>query len=462
MSAGSAARMAAYELLTAVDTDDAYANLTLPEIIASKKLVSRDAAFATELGYGALRMRGLYEAIIADASGRPIKKIDPQARRVLALGAHQSLAMRVAAHAAVSETVALAKLVAPRGAGFVNAVMRRVSERTRDEWLTRVAGEATPESVALKYSHPAWVAREIGESLSHHGRQGELEAALDANNEPSAVTLVIRPGLADQDILADSNATATALAPTASTLGGGDPSRVPGFQSGLVAVQDEGSQLVALALAAAHLEPSADGERWLDMCSGPGGKASLLGALAAQRGATVDALELHEHRAALVRKAARAIPDGVVSVHVTDARRWAQDGYDRVLVDAPCTGLGALRRRPEARWRRSEQDLAHLTELQASLLRKAMLAVRPGGVVAYVTCSPVLAETVQLVDSVVLELGPTRTEVLDARSALRAAARPGGHDWGVGPYVQMWPHAHGTDAMFMALIRRPSATPDAQ
>jgi 16S rRNA (cytosine967-C5)-methyltransferase len=210
-------------------------------------------------------------------------------------------------------------------------------------------------------------------------------------------------------------------------------------------VQDEGSQLVALALSRAELA-GPDGGRWLDLCAGPGGKAVLLGGLVALDGGTLDAVEQSEHRAELVR---RVVADLPVTVHQADARAAPlPDGaFYRVLVDAPCTGLGALRRRPEARWRRQPSDVSGLTALQRALLSAALRHVRPGGVVAYVTCSPHLAETAGVLAGV-LRTHPGVSR-LDARECL-----PGVPDLGDGPTVQLWPHRHGTDAMFLALLRR--------
>jgi 16S rRNA (cytosine967-C5)-methyltransferase len=229
-------------------------------------------------------------------------------------------------------------------------------------------------------------------------------------------------------------------------LSGGDPAALPAVRDGRAGVQDEGSQLVALALAAAEVGGTAGtGERWLDVCSGPGGKAALLGAVARQRGAALLAGELAPHRARLVRAAA----GDDASVVVVDGRTpaWVDDTFDRVLLDAPCTGLGALRRRPEVRWRRQPSDVAPLAALQGELLRRAVDAARPGGVVAYVTCSPHLAET----RAVVGDLLRRRSDVVreDARPLL-----PGVPALGPGPDVQLWPHQHGTDAMYLALLRR--------
>ncbi|WNM28693.1 transcription antitermination factor NusB [Demequina capsici] len=451
MSRRDPAREAALECIDAVDAEGGYANLVMPRILAAHRLSGRDAAFATELAYGALRMHGLYDAVIGSAAGRPIGKVDPEVRRVLWLGVHQLLGMRVATHAAVSETVSLARARVGVGPSkFVNAVLRRVSEVSRDAWIARVAPGSGRDAVALQQSHPAWVAAELDRALSADGRAGQLESLLVSDNEPARVALVARPGLVDREALVASapGAVPGTLAPTAVVLAeGGDPGSLAEVRDRRAAVQDEGSQVVAAALVAAA--PMASGERWIDLCAGPGGKAALLGAHAALGGATVDALELHPHRARLVEDSVKAIPQGTVSVSVGDGTVWGEPGsYDRVLLDAPCTGLGALRRRPEARWRKDPSDVPALQQLQAQLLDRALALVRPGGLVAYITCSPLLGETRDIVSTA---RGAT---VLDAREAVATVTGTDVDGWGRGPHVQLWTHAHGTDSMFLALLRR--------
>ncbi len=231
--------------------------------------------------------------------------------------------------------------------------------------------------------------------------------------------------------------------PYAVRLGGGDPGRLPSVRSGDAAVQDEGSQLAALALARAPLDgPDA---AWLDMCAGPGGKSALLAAVRPD-GVRLTAADRAPHRAELVRQSLAGADD--VEVLVADGRRppWEAGSFDRVLLDAPCTGLGALRRRPEVRWRRTPADVPPLVELQTALLDSAVRSVRVGGVVAYVTCSPHAAETVEVVDAAVAEHG---LEVLPVTPLFPEIPRTER-----GRYLQLWPHRHGTDAMFVALLRR--------
>lgn len=456
------ARAVAFRVLRQVDTDEAFANLVLPGALRTAGLRGRDAAFATELTYGTLRLRGLYDAVIAEAASRPVTEIDSPVRTVLRLGAHQLLGMRVPDHAAVSATVGLARQQVGQGAGgFVNAVLRRISEQDRDTWVAQLLAPITEPSsrLALEHSHPEWIVRALRAALvSARGvtqADTELPLLLAAHNTPGPLTLVARPGLGAEDELAQAGARPSPLAPTAWELPQGDPGALESIRDGRAAVQDAGSQLLTLALAAAPIE--GPDERWLDLCAGPGGKAGLLAALATARGARLRANEVSEHRAELVRHTLVGPVHGGAQVDVTvgdgrDVGAEEPGTYDRVLVDAPCTGLGALRRRPEARWRRSAQDLTTLGPLQRELLDSALRATRPGGVVVYATCSPHLAET-ELVVKDVVKRHPD-VEVLDVRPLLQDRAGEPIPDTGPGPTAQLWPHLHGTDGMFVALLRR--------
>jgi 16S rRNA (cytosine967-C5)-methyltransferase len=461
-------RFAAYTLLRTV-ADGGYANLELPDILRRHHLAGRDAAFATELAFGTIRWQGFYDAVIAQAADRPTDRIDPQVLDVLRLGAHQLIGMRVPTHAAADQTVGLSKVVAGAGAGgFVNAVMRRMSEQTFEQWQEAVVPEGGGvSSLAVRHSHPEWVVSALRAALLGHGRatpetiDAELEALLTSDNEPPRVHLVARPGLATVDeLLGSADAEKSALSPHGVVLNAGDPGGVSAIRQGRASVQDEGSQLVALALAAAEVAPDVPA-RWLDLCAGPGGKAGVLGAMAVQHGADLVATEVTPHRAELVRTTLGALTRHAqslgqhIEVRTADGREVGGDepaAYGKVLVDAPCTGLGALRRRPEARWRRQPSDVAELAPLQRALLTSALAAVAPGGVVAYATCSPHVAET-RFVVSDVLKKHPD-VEVVDARPLFTDAAGAPIEGLGDGPYVQLWPHVHGTDAMFFALLRR--------
>lgn len=437
------ARMVALQLLSAVRADGAYANLALGELIERAGLSGRDAALATELAYGTSRMIGTLDQILDACSDRPLDSIDGPVLDALRLGAYQLLRTRIPPHAALSVTVDLVRAGPhPGAAGFANAVLRRVAERDLAGWIDELAPD--PESdprgyLAFATAHPRWIVNAFADALGPD--RDELTEALAADDAPAAVHLVARPGRIDRDELtAAVHGEPARYSPYGVYLPAGAPGRIAAIADGRAAVQDEGSQLVAVALATAGID--GPDERWLDLAAGPGGKAGLLGALAAQRGAHLDAVEPADHRAELVRRTTSGLP---VTVHVADGRDSGLPaaGFDRVLLDAPCSGLGALRRRPEARWRRQPSDISELTALQRELLASAVDLTRPGGVIGYVTCSPHLAETLAVVNRV------KGVELIDARPLL-----PGVPDLGAGPTVQLWPHRHGTDAMFLALLRR--------
>jgi 16S rRNA (cytosine967-C5)-methyltransferase len=449
----SLARDVAYTVIRAVGEDDAYANLLLPREIERARLSTADAALATELTYGTLRRVGTYDAVIEDAAGRAVAEIDAAVLDVLRLGAHQLLATRVPAHAAVHESVDLVGRVAgKRATGFANAVLRRVSERTEEEWLTRIedAARSDDERLSVRYAHPVWIIRAFRRALAAEGREAELLDLLAADNAAPTVTLSALPGVGEIPDDADR----TPYSPIGFRLAGGDPDRVVRGSGGAVRVQDEGSQLAALALSRAG--EGRQGETWLDLCAAPGGKTAVLAAEALARGALLEANELSPTRARLVRQSVAAVPIEV-PVSEEDGRTRAGRGvYDRILVDAPCTGLGALRRRPESRWRKAPADVPELTHLQTELLTAAVEALAPGGVVAYVTCSPHLAETAGVVAEVERRFGAAITQ-LDARAVLAGIAGaeidlPVPTD-GSGR-AQLWPHRHGTDAMSIWLLRR--------
>ena len=460
--AADPARRVALDTLLAVDSRDAYANLLLPQLIRQRGLAGRDAALATELCYGTLRGQGTYDAILSVCSDRDLGALDPPVRAVLRLGTHQLLATRVQPHAAVATSVDLVKATAgQRPAGFVNAVLRRVASRDLPAWLEIAAPPAEGDltgSLAVRYSHPRWMIEAFAAALGETAGSGlpQTEALLAADNRRPAVHLCAVPGLASQEELTAAGCTPARWSPAGGYLSEGDPAAVAAVAEGRAGVQDEASQLVALALARAALAPgpgSRADERWLDVCAGPGGKARLLAGLAAGTGARVLASEIREHRARLV--AAATAPTSTAAVIAADGTRpaWRAGLFDRVIADVPCSGLGALRRRPEARWRRQPADVAAIGGLQRDLLRTSIESARPGGVVAYVTCSPLPAETSDVVADVLA--GRDDVEVLDAPGLLaevaglacRADAR----------YAQFWPHVHDTDAMFLALLRRRAA-----
>jgi 16S rRNA (cytosine967-C5)-methyltransferase len=438
------ARRAAFDVLRAVSERDAYANLALPALLRERGLTGRDAAFATELAYGTCRTRGLLDAIIGKAAGRPPEKINPVLLDLLRLGAYQLLRTRVEPHAAVSTTVEQAGIEFDSArAGFVNGVLRTIAGRDERSWVEELAPPAASDPVghtAFVHAHPRWVAQAFADALG--ASAGELDELLASDDDRPSVHLAARPGVLTADELATQvDGTVGRYSPYAVYLPGGDPGRLEPVRDGAALVQDEGSQLVARALTLAELD-GPDAGRWLDLCAGPGGKTALLAALGADD-AQVTAVEPSARRADMVEENTRGLPVEVLRV---DGREpGLEPGFDRVLVDAPCTGLGALRRRPEARWRRQPGDVPTLAKLQRELLASAIKLTRPGGVVLYATCSPHLAETVGIVADALRRHPVT---LLDTRPLFDPV--DGLAD---GAYVQLWPHRHGTDAMFAAALK---------
>ncbi len=454
MSEPQPARRIALEVILAVRESDSYANLLLPVKLQRAKLSESDAGLATELTYGTLRMQGYYDRVIAIAAGRSVADIDPPILDVLRLACHQLLSMRVAQHAAVDESVNLAKTVGSRSAvGFVNGVLRTITRSDVATWRARVLAETDSgeQALAAEFSHPLWIVRAFRQVLAAEGRDDELPAAITADNVAPRVSITALPGRAT---VAELDAYPSPFSPVGATLDSGDPLQLDAVRSGRARVQDEGSQLAALALS--RTRPVQPGERWLDLCAGPGGKAALLAAEAEIGGAVLTANELIPARAELVRKAL-AVFNPVPEVLELDGTRVGEQFpgfFDRILLDAPCTGLGALRRRPEARWRKQPSDVSTLAVVQSKLLESAIAALKPGGVLAYVTCSPHAAETKAIVGGA-LRKHPHLSRI-DTQAVLQSIVNEP-LDLAPGEHVQLWPHRHGTDAMFIQLLTTTAA-----
>ncbi len=470
-------RLLAVQVLLQVEEDDAFANLILPKVLRDEQASNprfdfRDAAFTSELVYGTLRWRAYLDEVIKRFSSRPLEELDPAVLQLLRLGAYQLLFMRVPDHAAVSETVDVARELTTDGpVRMINAILRSITRASTDD-ISEIF-EAIPEPerrLAARQSHPTWMVESFQQSLVDRGRSAsELEQALAANNVTPQVNLVARPGLITPEELASEaedvlqrTTSQGELSEYAVILDGGDPGALPSVREGRSAVQDEGSQFAALLLANAPIE--GPDKEWLDLCAGPGGKSALLGALAAQRGATVIANEISPHRARLVERSVQALQN--VTVENLDGRTFPKHkggGFDRVLVDAPCSGLGSLRRRPESRWRHTPDDLDELVPLQKALFTRGWQLTRPGGVLAWVTCTPQVEETLDLVewamDQAPLELINT-AEIAQSLAITEFTVPdtvPGANDLRtqvVQNSLQLWPHLHGTDAMFVALLRK--------
>lgn len=433
-----AARLLAFDLLTEVNRNEGYSNLLLPQALNASKLDERDRSLVTELLYGTIRMQGKHDWVLAQISDRPWSEVNPGIVDICRLGVHQIHEMRIPDHAAVAATVEVArKRIGESKASFVNALLRSVTRKSLEDWFTPL-DDITDlvERLSIKYSHPEWIVSAYFDLLKSWP---EVELSLKINNEPATPTLVSWPGLSNQQDLVGIGAEPTEF----SSFGAhwkGNPGLLDLIKMRKIGVQDEGSQLVAEVFTKA-----AGGAKWLDLCAGPGGKAALLSNIARGKGIEFVANEISEARAELVRQVVQG-----AKVLVSDGRTIGSSGerFDAILIDAPCTGLGALRRRPEVRWRRTLQDLRALTQLQRELIDSAIQALNPGGILGYATCSPHLAETtIQIADVKKKHSDLTQVSVEEyLPENLKEATRDGA--------MSLWTHKHGTDAMYLALFRK--------
>lgn len=433
-----AARLLAFDLLTEVNRNEGYSNLLLPQALNTSALEDRDRSLVTELLYGTIRMQGKHDWVLSQISDRPWSEVDPGIVDICRLGVHQIHEMRIPDHAAVAATVEVArKRIGESKASFVNALLRSVTRKDIEEWFLPLQAMTDPvERLAIRYSHPEWIVSAYYDLLKSWE---EVEAALRINNEAATPTLVSWPGFSTQQDLIDIGGEPTEFSPYGAHWKG-NPGALDLIKTRKIGVQDEGSQLVADVFARA-----ASGTSWLDLCAGPGGKAALLSSIARGRSIRFTANETSAARAELVSQVVHG--DRVL---VSDGRMIgsSSEKFDAILIDAPCTGLGALRRRPEVRWRRTLQDLRALTQLQRELVDSAIEALNPGGVLGYATCSPHLAETSIQIADIGKKHSDLQQIVVDEYlpPSLLGATRDGA--------MSLWTHKHGTDAMYLALFRK--------
>lgn len=436
-----AVRLLVYDILKEVNRGDGYSNLLLPEALTASSFEQRDKGFATELLYGTLRMQGRHDYIASQVSDRPWSEVDSGIVDVIRLGAHQLFEMRVPSHAAVSATVELArKVLGESKASFVNALLRKMSAKTLDQWLEPVSEISDPVTrLSIMYSHPEWIVSAYFDLLRDFA---EVESLLSANNMPATPTIVWWPGRSSAEEFLSQGGVSSRYSNFGIKIDAA-PSSLEAVRHRRAGVQDEGSQLVAQIFS----EVVKGSEDWLDLCAGPGGKAALLSALAKESGKKFTANEISAPRAKLVEQVI-----GGARVLVGDGRQIASLGekFGAVLADVPCTGLGALRRRPEVRWRRSVADLRELTQLQRELADAAIEVVAEGGYFGYATCSPHLAETSIAVGDI-LRKHP-EMELLDLAPYLPTDLQGAIRD----KSLSLWTHRHETDAMFLAIFRKKS------
>jgi 16S rRNA (cytosine967-C5)-methyltransferase len=451
MSRVAPARRAAYAALRAVISGRA----DLPEALdRSRKHLAddRDQALAAEVATGTLRWMGALDAVIAAFGDRDPSRLDPEVLDALRLGAYQLLHLdRVPARAVVDDGVELVREAGKQSAtGFVNALLRRIDrERGRLPLPARPAGAdhaAALDYLAVTLSHPSWL---VDRWLRRVGFDA-AEAWARFDNAPAPMTLRVNTMRIGRDALASRLAahgvtvSPAKLAPDGLVVTGGNPLRTPLAAEGAFLVQDEASQLVALAVGARP------GERILDVCAAPGGKTVALAAAAGNRGVIV-AGDVRARRVALLRET--LLRTGAESVRVArfDARASLPFGsrFDAVLLDAPCSGLGTIRRDPEIRWRRSPHDLVALADTQRLMLERAAVVVAPGGRLVYATCSSEPDENEDVVGAFLAD----HREFSVERPGTGAAAvlEP---VVGSSGYLRTWPHVHGLEAFFAAVLRR--------
>jgi 16S rRNA (cytosine967-C5)-methyltransferase len=434
-----AVRTLVYDIYSEVNRRGGYSNLLLPQALAASNFEVRDRGFATELLYGSLRMQGRHDFILSQVSDRPWGEVDEGIVDVTRLGVHQIFEMRVATHAAVSETVELArKVLGESKASFVNAILRKVSAKSFEEWMAPVnAIKDDVTRLSILHSHPEWIVSAYFDLLKDFDR---VERELVANNIAALPTLVSWPGASTQNELVELGAEATKYSPYGARLAG-SPGSLEIIRHRKAGVQDEGSQLVAHVFSQA----TSDAQSILDICAGPGGKAALLAHIADVAGREFVANEKSEPRSKLVKAVIGKFP-----VWVGDAREISSHNksFDAILADVPCTGLGVLRRRPEVRWRRTVQDLRELTQLQMEIVKSATEVLNPGGVFGYATCSPHFAETLGQVKRILKEI--PELEQVDVSPHLPENLHGAVRD----KSMALWTSEHETDSMFLALFKK--------
>lgn len=432
------ARLLAYELVSQVNRNNAYANIRLPELLKKSSLPKIERNLVTEISYGTLRMQSLLDFLASKFIDRPFVDLDPKIQDLLRLGIYQLTQMRIPAHAAVSETVELARYVAGESkASYVNAILRKISAEPIS--LDELDKLPEDEKLSIKYSHPQWIVRAFFDQLKSWSA---VEDVLSADNQAARPDIVSWPGKSSASEMLELGAKKIEGLKNGFTIDG-IPSDFAPIIERRAGVQDRGSQIVVEDLLATW-QP---GLRWLDMCAGPGGKAAYLYHSLKTYEPSVDfvANEPIAHRAELVKRVIGN--DLVVSVDGRDSKNF-EGKFDRILVDAPCTGLGALRRRPEARWRKSISDLKELVLIQEKLLESSYAILQKNGVIAYVTCSPHILETKAQVANFLANHQDMK--ILDIGS-LPESNKFGLNEDGT---VQLWTHINKSDSMFIAFLQK--------
>jgi 16S rRNA (cytosine967-C5)-methyltransferase len=443
-------RHVALEILLRIEREGSYADLLVDRELSSDAIQGPDRGLLTELVFGVLRRRGTLDHIIDSFASHTTAKLERVVAMLLRLGLYQIFYLdRVPVSAAVNETVKLAKVFVPRASGFVNAVLRR-ADRERDmiPWPERAADPAA--FLAVRYSQPRWLAEQWLEQLG----PAETESLAAAMVEPPPLTIRVNTLKISRDEFAGRLAAEgiaariTEYSPVGiHILSAVHPARLSGFQDGLCTVQDESSQLASLFLAP---EP---GHSVLDICAAPGGKATHSAQLMENRGSLL-ACDLDARKLRRIEETAARLGVAIIETRCLDASRplssLAGRKFNRILVDAPCTGLGVIRRNPEAKWRLTPADVTRLAQLQGSILRNVADHLEIGGVLLYSTCSTSREENEGVLDVFLSERPDFMVEDLRGIFPRYAALCS---DRGI---FRGWPHRGGMDGFCAARLRRTS------
>jgi 16S rRNA (cytosine967-C5)-methyltransferase len=441
-----AARALAWDILQQVEAGG-YADALLGSRLPSSTLPARDQALVTRLVYGTIAWQRYLDHILAAFCRRALADLDPPVRAVLRLALYQTCILtRIPRFAAVDTSVSLIKRY--RGgmaAGFVNAVLRRATAQWQGVPLPARHADLAGH-LSVRYSHPRWL---VERWLALLGEE-ETGALLQANNEPAATALRINPRRSSRAALLDRLRAAGIAAhpghhsPQAVIVEGVAPETLPGFAEGCFSVQGEASQLIGFLAAPKR------GQRWLDACAAPGGKATHLAELMDNDGEIV-ALDIHAPGLDRLNKTAARLGLTCIRTEVGDAASWKDsgDGFDGILIDAPCSGLGTLRQHPEIRWRRTPADIADLSVLQERIVSNLAPCLRPGGVLLYSTCTLTDEENDSLVRRI-LDNHPSFT-IDDPRHDLPPDAQG---LIAADAALRTYPHRQGLDGFFAVRLRR--------
>ncbi|MFF2015970.1 16S rRNA (cytosine(967)-C(5))-methyltransferase RsmB [Paenibacillus sp. NPDC058177] len=446
----ASAREVALDVLVRVEQQGAYSNLLLNSSLQKSSLSREDTGLATELVYGTISRMNTLDEVLEGFVSKGIAKLQPWVRNLLRLSLYQIMYLdRVPSHAAVNEAVNIAKKRGHQGiSGMVNGVLRSVLRAGDLPVLPENLGPA--KRISIRHSHPLWL---VQRWIAEYGVE-TAEAMCASNNEPPAISVRVNTTMISRERLLEKMAaeglevSPSKVSPYGIVIkGGGNPALTSWYRNGYLSVQDESSMLVAEVVAP---EP---GMKVLDCCAAPGGKTSHMGELMKDEG-TIHANDLHPHKAALIADQARRLGLECVVTGSADAldleQKFEPGSFDRILLDAPCSGLGVIRRKPDLKWRKQPEDIESVSALQRQLLQSVSRLLKPGGVLVYSTCTTEKAENGEVVASF-LEHNPdfaSLTFASDVWNRLEGTALAAGEG------IQLLPHHYGSDGFYIARLQR--------